>query len=92
MIPALAAQAKRGAGADDIPGGIPVGVLQLGICEILASAISGITAAGAAAPDELETLLRAVPSPLNKRSWKHIHLSSLHNEEHRPMAPPNGLR
>ena len=55
--------AKRGAGEDDIPGRIPAGVVQLCICGILASAI---LAAVGAAPDELQTLLKAVPSPRNK--------------------------
>ncbi len=42
-----------------------MGVLQLCMCEMPSSAISGIAAVSAAAPDELETLLRAVPPPLS---------------------------
>jgi hypothetical protein len=53
--------AKRGAGENNIPGRIPAGVAELCICGILASPILAMAAVGAA-PDELETLLRAVPS------------------------------
>ena len=63
--------AKRGAGEDEIPGRIPAGVVQVCICGILASAILAVAAVGAA-PDELETLLRAVPSPRNKHTRKRL--------------------
>ena len=62
--------AKRGAGEDSVPGGIAAGVVQLCICGILGAAILAI-AAVRAAPDELETLLRAVPSPRNKHRLYH---------------------
>jgi len=61
--------AKRGAGEDDIPGRAPAGVVQVCMCGILASAILAMAAVGAA-PDEPETLLRAVPSPRNKHTGR----------------------
>ena len=67
---------KRGAGEDDIPGRIPAGAVQLCICGILGSAILAIAAVGAA-PDELETLLRAVPSPRNKHTGTHVWVRTL---------------
>lgn len=60
--------AKRGAGEDSIPGRMSVGVVQLCMYGIVASAIV-VRAALGAALDDLETLLRAVPSPRNKRTW-----------------------
>ena len=62
--------AKRGAGEDEIPGRIAAGVVQLSVSGILAPAILAI-AVVRAVPDELETLLRAVPSPRNKHTWGH---------------------
>jgi len=59
--------AKRGAGEDGISGRIPAGVVQLCRGGILASAILAMAADGAA-PDELETLLRTVPSPRDKHT------------------------
>ena len=57
--------AKRGAGEDGVPSGVAAGVVQVCTCGILASVILAVAAVGAA-PDELETLVRAVPSPRTK--------------------------
>lgn len=76
--------AKRGAGEDDIPGRMPAGAVQLCMRGILASAILAIAAAGAA-PDELETLLRAVSSPRNKH--KRTRLPNPASARRHPDAP-----
>jgi hypothetical protein len=45
--------------------------VQLWICGIPASAILAMAVVGAA-PDELETLLRAVPSPRSNHTWAYV--------------------
>ncbi len=60
------------AGKGDIPGRIPTEEIQLRISGILGSPVLAI-AAVRGAPDSLRTLLRAVPSPLDKHDWSRKH-------------------